>query len=646
MPRSAVIPRAIIGATARPVLGLVGEELHTEKTGLPLQGGIVRFPIQIGPDEITRVSLSIQTFDAGLASSDNAIAGTLQDKVFWRRLESGWSIDKTETGHTVTIRDERGEKTEGVVNARLFLTTPAPESLHAADISLPPGSAIRLSFGSTATATAVPHEPLRYQAQLSCDGTPPRPLLGEAMVDPTPGVRWQTTVVSTPRGGDRCTLDLDVKTPGGEPSTRGLWAWPEVLVRPEDRRPRPNLLLISLDTLRADHMSGYGYPRETTPSIDERLIEEGTTFLEVFSTFPQTDVSHLSLFTGLYPEAQPTRGRLQPGSPIGTLAEALQSAGYRTDAITENALVSGLFGFWQGFDAFTERSVVQTKLGPLSFASASEFLKNNVDQQFFLFLHTYQTHDPYDSSPQFDALFRDDNHWENGGPPPYVPDPQQKQVDRYDRTIREADALVDALLDTLEETGLADNTVVVLLSDHGESFGEHSFPGHGFAFHDEQLRIPWILKGPGVPSDVRVSGSASLTDVAPTILELLQIPPLEQGQGRSLRAAMFGETIPADREVFFSWHQRGALGARNQEWKSIYTEAETRNYPLTSDPFEWHTIKQPALPPARQAILDQHQRESAELRNNLAPLVESPSLDDQAIPQRMEESLRALGYLD
>ena len=398
-------------------------------------------------------------------------------------------------------------------------------------------------------------------------------------------------------------------------------------------------------------MSGYGYPRDTTPAIDRELIGKGTTFLEVFSTFPQTDVSHLSLFTGLYAHAQPTRGRLLPGSPITTIAQNLRAAGYRTNAITENALISGLFGFWRGFDAFTERSVVEKKLGSVSFAAAERYLEANRDQQFFLFLHTYQTHDPYDSSPPFAAMFKNDGHWEKGGPPPYVPDPQQDAVDSYDRTIREADSLVEQLLTSLETNGLADHTLVVLLSDHGESFGEHSVPGHGFAFHDEQLRVPLVIRGPGIPVNNRVSGSTSLTDVAPTILELLGLPPLGQGQGHSLAAAIFGEKIPSDREVFFAWHTKNSIGARNEDWKSISTDQETRNYELETDPFEWHTIKQPALPAGRQAVLDRHREGSAQIREGLQS---SLSGDDpsnggpvpQGIPQRMEESLRALGYLD
>lgn len=638
------ISRLIIGATARPVLGLLAEELYIEKIGLPIEDGVASFELEIESADTHRANLSVQSF-IGFLNDDDQVAGALGQSAFWRRLEANWTLEEHAEGHTVTIRDDRAANAEGVLNARIFMTSPGQSNLESQRISLPPGANIRLFFGST-PSTGPTRPALRYQAALTCDGRPSRALFGEGRIDTRPGEQWQEARVSIEQGGANCRLTLTVTTLAGAPSTEGNWAYPEILVIERDQPPRTNLLLISLDTLRADHMSGYGYARETTPAIDDRLIGEGTTFLEVFSTYPQTDVSHLSLFTGLYPDAQPTRGRLPPGGPITTLAQNLRAAGYRTDAITENALISGLFGFWRGFDAFTERSVIREKLGPTSFANAEEYLRENRDQQFFLFLHTYQTHDPYDSSPEFADLFRGDNHWANGGPVPYVPDPQHDNVDRYDRTIREADALVNQLLNTLEDNGLDANTLVVLLSDHGESFGEHSLPGHGFAFHDEQLRIPLILRGPGVAADVQIPGSASLTDIAPTILDLLDLPKLPQGQGRSLRAAMSGTPIPDSREVFFSWHQKGAIGARNRDWKSIYSAEETRNYELKTDPFEWHTIKQPRLPESRQRILDEHLRESAHLRDSLGGPSPSGATDAQNIPQRMEDSLRALGYLD
>ncbi len=648
LPQGQPVARAIIGATARPVLGVLAEDLHIEKTGVPLVDGVAQFKLDIASEDIPRANLSIQTFTS-LGTDVPSLAGTLREKVFWRRLESGWSLDEGKDGYTISIRDERGAEVTGFVNARVFLTQPSPSVQESESFPLPNGSEIRLFFGSTKPAAGHARPQLRYQASLNCDGRASMLILDtEQRIDGS-GDSWEQARVGISKGGLDCRLRLEVRSLQGEPSTKGIWAWPEILVKTPGPSVRPNLLMVSLDTLRADHMSGYGYPRQTTPTIDTRLIAEGTTFLEAFSTFPQTDVSHLSLFTGLYPEAQPTRGRLSPGSSITTLAENLRDAGYQTDAITENALISGLFGFWRGFDAFTERSVVQEKLGPTSFANAASYLRENREQQFFLFLHTYQTHDPYDSSPEFDAMFRGDNHWAEGGPPPYVPDVQHKNVDRYDRTIREADSLVDGLLTVLEETGLMDNTLIVLLSDHGESFGEHSLPGHGFAHHDEQLRIPLILRGPGVPADVRIPGSVSLTDVAPTLLDLLNLPELAQGQGESLRSAMSGTPIPDDRDVFFAWYQNDAIGARNREWKSTSTRAETRNYELKTDPFEWHTIKSPSLPADRQKVLDDHKRESSAIRAALAEASAgnpNGTSETQGIPQRMEESLRALGYLD
>ena len=190
------IARSIIGATARPVLGLVGEELHTEQIGIPLEDGVAQFSIQIAPDDIRRANLSIQTFAAGLASSDNNIARGLQDKVFWRRIEKGWSIEPDQDGYRVIIRDERGRGAEGLMNARLFLTTPAPSELRSYGFAIPAQSELQFHFGSTPTAGAVPDPPLRYQADLACDGRPSTALLGEGRVDTEPGTGWRSARVA------------------------------------------------------------------------------------------------------------------------------------------------------------------------------------------------------------------------------------------------------------------------------------------------------------------------------------------------------------------------------------------------------------------------------------------------------------------
>ncbi|MFP6664998.1 MAG: sulfatase [Deltaproteobacteria bacterium] len=642
-------PQATMGVIqnqARPVLAAAREILVHEEIAFVTQDGSASIPLLLPPElrslTQSQFTLSVQTYPKMGAVPENFLRELAQSN-FWRNVETGWQIVSHADGRaTLQVDHASLGKNSGLLNARLTANRPLPATLESQPFAIPAGARLRLSFGPSRAQAA----PLRFRANLACSGEAAATILDRevATLDAAQR-RWHEVVIDHAGPSADCLLTLQTSPPtplvGG-----GLWAWPEILQplpRDDDARP-PNVILVSLDTLRADHLSGYGYPRATSPQIDARLIDQGTSFLNVTTTFPQTDISHLSLFTGLYPEAQPVRGRLRGGTAITTLAQALRQGGFATAAITENALVSGAFGFWFGFDQFTERSVVEEKLGATSFADARAFLREKRDERFFLFLHTYQTHDPYDSSPPYEALFRDDGHWQGGGPPPFVPEKTQHLADAYDRTIRETDNLMAGLLDTLDELGLSSDTLLVVLSDHGESFGEHGIPGHGFAAHEEQLRVPLILRGPGIPVGRRVAGPASLTDVAPTLLELLGLAPLAQGQGQSLVPWLHEGSIDPERIVYFSWIGPEARGARAAGWKALQTSRETRNYDLESDPFEWHTRRKPSLPAARQATLDAHSEESRALRERLEGNASAHAAD--VISERTENSLRALGYID
>jgi arylsulfatase A-like enzyme len=427
--------------------------------------------------------------------------------------------------------------------------------------------------------------------------------------------------------------------PGG---ARGaVWAVPQFLAPATGGEDR-NLILISLDTLRADHLSGYGFRRPTSPAIDQELIRRGTAFTDVIATFPQTDISHLSLFSSLYPSAQPTRGRIGAEDRLVLLAERLQSAGFETAAYTEDALVSGAFGFWFGFDRFTERSFAHADRGRPTIEDGVRYVASHRDRRFFLFLHTYKTHDPYVPSEAYRKLWTDPQQWKEGGPAPLVPPQHRELVDRYNRTIREADALVAELLGALDAVGLADRTYVVLLSDHGESFGEHGMTGHGFTPHLEQLRVPLILRGPGIPEGLRIRTPSSLVDVTPTLLDLLGVEPLEQAQGVSLKKALEGVALAPDRPLYFSWLRKEAEGVRHGRWKYHRAKGGHELFDLEKDPYEWKPGGKETAPAKETELLDAHAADGAKRREELAGSAEKgPS----AIDEKTEKSLKALGYL-
>ena len=419
---------------------------------------------------------------------------------------------------------------------------------------------------------------------------------------------------------------------------------PKILTRevrsPSDR----NLILISLDTLRASSVSGLGYARKTTPKIDVAFVEEGTTFSEALSTFPQTDVSHLSIFTGLFPAAQPERGRVRPRDRLVLVAELLQSAGLETAAFTENALVSGALGFWFGFDRFTERHFEHADRGRPTMEDGIRYACEQRERRFFLFLHTYKTHDPYVPAPAYEELFASpipDGEF----PAPGVPQKHRQLVDRYDRTIREADDLVGELLEALASCGLDDKTVLVLTSDHGEAFGEHGIAGHGFTPHQEALHVPLFLRGPGIPGGQRIDAPVSIADLTPTILQLLGLPPTDQSQGRSLVDAIEGRPLPENRPLFYSWLRPQAAGVRLGPAKFNRTDRGIERFDLASDPMERNPIDDPSVTSAGLEVLEAHEEASASLREDLGPARTESDSSPRAIDEDLERSLKALGYL-
>ena len=222
-------------------------------------------------------------------------------------------------------------------------------------------------------------------------------------------------------------------------------------------------------------------------------------------------------------------------------------------------------------------------------------------------------------------------------------------MDAYDRTVREADDLIASLLAELDRLGLAEQTLVVLLSDHGEAFGEHGALDHGYASHQEQLHIPLVFRGPGIPAGVRVDAPSSIVDVAPTVLELAGAAPLPFAQGVSLAAAFAGHDLPRNRPLFFSWLAKGAQGVRHGRWKYVRADHGHELFDLEADPGE----NQPQLRKRRAraadtAILAEYVETSARLRERFAPAPDAPAAPSSAAPvdARMHDSLRALGYVE
>ena len=329
------------------------------------------------------------------------------------------------------------------------------------------------------------------------------------------------------------------------------------------RRPRLlNVVLVSIDTLRADHLSLYGYPRQTTPRLDARCERGAVVFERAVASAPWTLPSHASLFTGLNAERHGVnQNRAVPPSLL-TLAEILRSAGYATHAVTGGGFVHQQYGFAQGFDvygSFAEKMGHDREL-EAGVADAVAALETLRERNFFLFFHTYAVHNPYrPRQPHLERLtgratrgFVDVDvlppQPENGflarrglvrvqraeRVPVPVEQVKELAVDLYDSGIAYMDEGLDRLLAAIDDLGLRERTLIVVTSDHGELFGEHGEVNH-HSLYDENVMVPLVFLDPeSEPGIRRVRGQVRSIDVLPTILERLGMPPLEGIDGESL----------------------------------------------------------------------------------------------------------------
>ncbi len=342
-------------------------------------------------------------------------------------------------------------------------------------------------------------------------------------------------------------------------------------------RPTRGYILISLDTLSAAHLGIYGAERPTSPFFDS-LAGRGTLFENAFVQYPSTLVSHMSIFTGLYPQQHgvyPPSYRLSPA--IATLPEQFSQAGFRTAGHTEGGYVGRGYGFARGFDEFTDPRVESTTDIERTFEKGLDFLRRlGAEDRFFLFLHTYSIHDPYEPPEPFASLF-----WPGEPPGPLTKLPigrvneglltvDQPTVDYfealYDGGIRYADDVLAGFFAELEGLGLDGETTVVVTSDHGEEFMEHGRVGHT-QLYPESLHVPLLVLHPDLPAGRRVAEVVESIDIAPTLLDLAGVRPLEAATGSSLVPLLRGQRRPrttAYAEVLESYLQETLVERREE----------------------------------------------------------------------------------
>ena len=301
--------------------------------------------------------------------------------------------------------------------------------------------------------------------------------------------------------------------------------------------PRSNVLLITLDTTRADRLGCSGHAAARTPNLDA-LAESGVRFENAYSPVPLTLPAHCTILSGLYPLAHKVRnnGNYSLPGQVATLAEMLGRRGYQTSAFVSSFVLDSRFGLNRGFSVYDDdfasgsaKTYRSERNAAAVFAAFSRWLAGRAQGRFFSWVHFFDPHAPYDPPEPFRTRFAGN---------------------LYDGEIAYMDQAIGGIIALLKEKNLLENTLVVVAGDHGEAFGEHGEFGHQVFCYGENLRVPLIISARGrLPENMRLRQTACLTDILPTILEFLQAPLPASLQGQSLLPAMRKTTF-AEKDLY------------------------------------------------------------------------------------------------
>jgi arylsulfatase A-like enzyme/cytochrome c-type biogenesis protein CcmH/NrfG len=401
----------------------------------------------------------------------------------------------------------------------------------------------------------------------------------------------------------------------------------------EEKTSRPNVFLITIDTLRADHVHCYGYDRIQTPALD-LLAKQGIRFTQAFTPSPITNSSHTSILTGLLPSSH---GVSDFGAPLAsshsTLAELVAKRGYHTAAfigaviLDSKRLAPGLDRGFEFYDNFPEHTASKSRWGRLERRGmdveqhAESWLDGHPAGSHFVWVHFYDPHDPYEPPPPYSGIYKDR---------------------LYDGEIAYADSALDHFLTYLKKRGWYNNALIVIVGDHGEGLGEHHEDTHGIFLYDSTTHVPLIVKLPqNRDAGKQVDAQVRTMDILPTILELLGFAKPEKLDGASL-TPLFSDHETTGRTVFgqtdyplrFGW---APLRSVRKEGFKFIEAPNPELYDLRSDAQELHNKYEPWNTDVKKL-----RKTLAEL-NAASPTSEKASA--AAVPAGTIDELHALGYL-
>jgi arylsulfatase A-like enzyme/cytochrome c-type biogenesis protein CcmH/NrfG len=402
-----------------------------------------------------------------------------------------------------------------------------------------------------------------------------------------------------------------------------------------------NVVLISIDTCRADHLSCYGYSRKTSPNIDA-VAEDGIIFNHAVSPVPITLPAHSSMLTGKIPPYHRVRdnSHYHLGDSNITLAEILREKGFATGAFVGSIVMDSRFGLDQGFDTFNDDlpEKEQKEFGFVYFnerkaeevtSLANIWLEEHRNDKFFLFVHYFDPHDPYEANQRFLSSS--------------LPLLTLKR-DRYDSEIAYTDYYIGRVIKQLKQLNLYDSTLLIITADHGEALGQHSESTHSTFIYHSTVHVPLIFKMPGGPKGIRINDTAGLIDILPTVCGSLGIAVPPDVQGKNLNFFLKRKNIPVEQRYLYCESLISTkfgfgpfLGLVSGRWKYFHT-SEPKLFDLRQTPIEsknlWNQQPQQARIMQDQLRLILH---GDSLRNIANSKIE---IDEKTINR-----LESLGYI-
>ncbi len=419
---------------------------------------------------------------------------------------------------------------------------------------------------------------------------------------------------------------------------------------------RPNVLIITIDTLRADHLATYGYPRTTSPFLDE-LAGGAVVFERAYAPIATTLPSHTTMFTGVYPHEHGVLANIADGrtyqrrEDLVTLAQLFERAGYATQAVVAAAPLHPRFGLDAGFDGYRTPDKKQrpANANTLDALAALEELSSS-DKPGFLWVHYFDPHGPYNPPRKFEIKYRMDDEMraylaerqfaDRAQRPTGQWNELEKGVDRYDGEIAYTDHQIKRLFTAAKESDWLDGAVIAVLADHGEGLNQHGIPGHGQTW-EEQLHVPLMLSIPGV-APRRLSWPVSLADFSPTLLHVFDLPGKDEflkqvsGINRFRTDVVHGESWVLGQSSPRQSDTEGiGYALRFQQWKLVVDETGAASlYELNDDPFELADVA------------SDHPRVVERMRAELESILERQKHEvrTQDASDEVEAEMRALGY--